>query len=214
MADRPAAQRGNSPSTQTIALPDGVAADRAALLASSLASNYNQTETNVFFDATAELTLRGGYRYVWGDASDAVLPQAGELTGAGTGEAAAERRARRCRSTGRRRSSADGGSGGRVERGVYFSTSLYDYQKVRAQARYQATKSLSVALDFTYLNNQNPTPGINYTFRSHQESVSIFWSPASGKIFTFQGSYSWSSLQLGHFVSGAADADAGDFELS
>ncbi len=181
---------GNSSSVQTIVPGSGT----AQLLASSLASNYNQTETNVYFDAMTHLTLRGGYRYVWGDARDAVLPQGGELTGS---EQSKLRR--------------NVGLGGVVYRptqkllltaetevassgGVYFRTSLYDYQKVRTQARYQATSTLSLALDFTYLNNENPTPGINYTFRSQQEAASLYWSPGGGKILSFQGSYSWSSI--------------------
>ena len=185
---------GNSQALQTIAPVSGTQ-QTALFLASSLASNYNQVETNVFFDATSHLTLRGGYRYVWGDASDAVLPQGGELTGS---EQAKLRR--------------NVGLGGVVYRpiqkllltaeaevassgGVYFNTSLYDYQKVRTQARYQATDSLSVALDFTYLNNENPAPAINFNFRSQQEAASLFWSPRSGKIFTFQGTYSWSSIR-------------------
>jgi len=185
---------GNSSSVQTI-VPLGDSQQTAQLLASSLVSNYNQTETNVFLEVTDQLTLRGGYRYVWGDASDAVLPQAGELTGI---EHALLRR--------------NVGLGGVVFRpihkllltaeaevasssGVYFNTSLYDYQKLRTQARYKATNSLSVSLDFIYLNNQNPTPGINYNFRSHQESASIFWSPSNGKLFTFQGTYGFSSLR-------------------
>jgi hypothetical protein len=182
---------GNSSSLQTI-VP---AQQTAQLLESSLVSDYSQIEANVFFDATSHLTLRGGYRYVWGEAADAVLPQGGELTGS---EQAKLRR--------------NVGLGGIVYRpmqkllltaetevassgGVYFNTSLYDYQKVRMQARYQATASLSVALDFTYLNNENPTPGIDYKSRWQQEAASIFWSPHNGKTITFQGSYSWSSLR-------------------
>jgi hypothetical protein len=189
---------GNSSSIQTMIqtiAPAGGAQQTAQLLAASLFSNYNQTETNVIFDAASHLTIRAGYRYVWGDASDAVLPQAGELTGV---EHANLRR--------------NVGLGGVIYRptqklmltaeaevassgGVYFNTSLYDYQKVRTQARYQASNSLSMALDFTYLNNDNPAQGINYGFRSQQEAASIFWSPSGGKIFTFQGSYSWSSIR-------------------
>ena len=55
----------------------GISQQTAALLASSLATNYNQVEIDVFFDATSKLTLRGGYRYVWGEASDVILPPAG-----------------------------------------------------------------------------------------------------------------------------------------
>lgn len=185
---------GNALSTQTI-IPVAGAQTTAALLASSLVSNYNQTETNVYLEATPRLTLRGGYRYVWGDAEDAVLPQGGELTGV---ERAVLRR--------------NVGLGGVVFRpsqklsltvegeaaassGVYFNTSLYNYQKLRTQARYQATSSLSVALDVLYMHNSNPAPGVNYYFRSQQESASIFWSPHDGKVFSLQGSYSWSGLK-------------------
>jgi hypothetical protein len=186
---------GNSSSSQTNAVPGGSEVT-AQMLQASLVSNYHQTETMIYLDVLPHLTLRGGYRYVWGDANDAVLPQDGNLTGAV--EQAKLRR--------------NVGLGGIVYRptqkilltaeaevassgSVYFNTSLYDYQKVRAQARYQATGALSVALDFTYLNNDNPTPGINFAFRSQQEAASIFWSPRDGKIFTFQGSYSWASLR-------------------
>jgi hypothetical protein len=185
---------GNSSSEQTVN-PAGGVQQTAELLAASLVSNYNQTETNLFFDVNSRLTVRGGYRYVWGEASDAVLPQDGELTGV---EHAKLRQ--------------NVGLGGVIYRpthkllltaetevassgGVYFNTSLYDYQKVRAQARYQATNSLSVALDFTYLNNDNPTAGVNYRSRSQQEAASIYWSPKDGKVFSFQGSYSWASMR-------------------
>jgi hypothetical protein len=186
---------GNSPSMQTNGVAGGPEVT-AQTLQSSLVSNYNQVESNAYVDVLSHLTLRGGYRYVWGDANDAVLPQGGNLTGAL--EQAKLRR--------------NVGLGGIVYRptqkilltaetevassgGVYFNTSLYDYQKVRTQARYQATGSLSLALDFTYLDNDNPTSGINYTFRSQQEAASIFWSPRNGKVFTFQGSYSWASIR-------------------
>jgi len=48
-----------------------------AALTSVLATNYNQSETTVIADATKTLTLRGGYRSIWGDANDAVLPAEG-----------------------------------------------------------------------------------------------------------------------------------------
>jgi hypothetical protein len=85
--------------------------------------------------------------------------------------------------------------------GVYFRTSLYDYQKVRAQARYQATASLSLAADFTLLNNHDPLPGVNYDYLAHQESLSVLYSPAGGKLWDFEGSYTRSDLRsnLGYF---------------
>ncbi len=63
-------------SNETLASP-ALSQQIAALLASSLVTDYSQDEVNVFFDVTSKLTIRGGYRYVWGDASDAILPAAG-----------------------------------------------------------------------------------------------------------------------------------------
>ena len=150
-------------------------------------SNYNQTETNVYFevtdasDATRGLPLRVGRRERCG------APAGRRADRDRASEAAPKRRARRGRVPAEQKllltAEAEVASSG----GVYFNTSLYDYQKVRAQARYQATASLSVALDFTYLNNENPTPGINYNFRSQQEAASIFWSPSEREDFHFPG---------------------------
>jgi hypothetical protein len=178
----------------------GVSLPMTALLASSIATNYNQQEIDVFFDATSKLTLRGGYRYVWGDASDAILPPAG-LAGAEQGKlrrnvglgAVTFRPSHKLSITG----DAEVGSSG----GAYFRTSLYDYQKVRGQARYAATASLSLSADFTVLNNHNPLPGVGYDYLAHQESLSVLWSPAGGKKWDFEGSYSRSDLRsdIGYF---------------
>jgi hypothetical protein len=165
----------------------------AALLSSSLVTNYNQQEIDVFFDPTSKLVLHGGYRYVWGDASDVILPAAG-LVGAEQGTL--------------RRNVGIGGVtfrpsqnlslNGEVEAaasgGAYFRTSLYNYQKVRAQARYQVNTSLSLFADFALLNNQNPVPGVKDAFQAQQESLSFLWSPKGGKNWTVQGSYSRSTM--------------------
>ncbi len=165
----------------------------SALLASSLMTDYSQIETDVFFDANSKLTLRGGYRYVWGQASDAVLPPAGLVSSdigklrrnVGLG-GATYHPSQKLTLTGELEAGASGGG--------YFQTSLYDYQKVRAQARYQVTGSLSLAADFTLLNNHNPLAGVHYDYLASEESLSFFWSPAGAKTFDFQGSYSRSAM--------------------
>ena len=81
---------GSASSNQLIS-GTGISQETAAVLASSLATNYNQAEIDVFFDATSKLTLRGGYRYMWGEANDAVLP-AGGSGQFGAGQAAEQRR--------------------------------------------------------------------------------------------------------------------------
>ncbi len=101
--------------------------------------------------------VHGGYRYVWGDASDAVLPAEGLVS-------SDEGRLRRNVGLGgvtfrpsqklSLKAEAEVGSSG----GAYFRTSLYDYEKVRAQARYQVLKTLNFTADFMALINNNPRP--------------------------------------------------------
>jgi hypothetical protein len=182
----------------------------SALLNSSLVNNYNQADVIVFYNVTSKLVVHGGYRYVWGDANDAVLPAAGLVSGD-------EARLRRNVGLGgltfrpsqklSLKAEAEVGSSG----GAYFRTSLYDYEKVRAQARYQALKTLTFAADFTALVNDNPTPGVNYAFRSQQESLSMFWSPGKvpGKIFDLEGSYTRATVysNIGFLDPGSLQQD-------
>jgi hypothetical protein len=192
---------GSAASTQTLTTTGGLSQQMAALLASSLVTNYSQEEIDIFYDATSKLTLRGGYRYVWGDANDAVLPPAGLMS---SDQAKLRRNVGIGGVTFRPgqnitiRADAEAASSG----GSYFRTSLYDYQKVHAQARYQALTSLNFTADFTLLDNNNPVPGVNYDFRSQQESLSLFWSPLGGKFGDFQGSYTRSTLHtdIGYLI--------------
>jgi hypothetical protein len=131
---------------------------------------------------------------MWGDANDAILPPA-DLVSSDQGKqrsniglgAVTFRPIQKLSLTGEFESGSSGG--------VYFRTSLYDYQKARAQARYQASKSLSLSADFTILDNHDPLPGVNYNYLVRQESLSILWSPAGGKRFDFEGTYSRSDLR-------------------
>jgi hypothetical protein len=184
---------GSTSSNQLIS-GTGISQQTAALLAASLATNYNQAEIDVFFDATSKLTLRGGYRYMWGEANDAMLPPA-DLVSSDQGKqrsniglgAVTFRPIQKLSLTGEVESGWSGG--------VYFRTSLYNYQKARAQARYQATKSLSLSADFTILDNHDPLPGVNFSYLVRQESLSILWSPAGGKRWDFEATYSRSDLR-------------------
>lgn len=164
-----------------------------ALLTSSLATNYNQAEIDLFFDAASRLTLHGGYRYIWGDASDAILPLEG-LAGPEQGKLRRNvgiggitfRPSQKISISGETEVASSGGA--------YFRTSLYNYRKVRAQARYQVVASLSLSADFSLLNNRNPLPGADYDYLAHQESLSFLWAPQGGKNWEFQGSYSRSTV--------------------
>ena len=183
---------GSAASEQSL-ISAGAAIPLSSLIASTLVSNYSQEAVDVFFDAASKLTLRGGYRYVWGDALYAFLPPAGlassnhEQLRQNIGLGSATYRPSQ-------KISLTGEVEGASSSGVYFRTSPYNYQKVRAQVHYQPLPSLSVSGDFTLLNNQNPLAGTNYDYSAYQESISLYWAPRGGKIFDIQGSYSRADL--------------------
>jgi hypothetical protein len=145
---------GGSASQQNLSTTTGpVALD--TLLSSALATNYNQAEISAMFDLTSKITIRGGYRYVWGDATDVIFPVS-ELAGFEQGKIRRNvalagvvwRPLKRLTING---DFEDGSSGS-----TYFQTSLYDYQKVRVRGRYQASKNLSISASASVLNNRNP----------------------------------------------------------
>jgi hypothetical protein len=165
-----------------------------AALGSTFVENSNQAEVNVFLEVMRGITLRGGYRYVWGDASDVILPLAG-LTGFEQGKV--RRNVAIAGLAWHPRQNAwinidfeDGSSGS-----TYYRTSLYNYQKARIRGRHQIRQSLSISASATVLNNQNPSPGVHYDFLSHQESLSLQYTPSGGKLWDFEGAYTRSTLR-------------------
>jgi hypothetical protein len=170
-------------------------------LDSALVNNYNQAEIDLFYDATAKLMVRGGYRHVWGDASDSVLPPAGLVSAdhasfrRNVGLGGFRYQPKRNLSL---TAEAEVGSSG----AAYFRTSLYDYQRVRAQARYQAMKSLTVTAAFSGLLNHNPTAAVHSDYQALQESLSFFWIPR--KTWNLQGTYTRSTVHsnLGYLDPG------------
>jgi hypothetical protein len=170
-----------------------IAGTYPALLSAGLAINYNQQETNVFFSLTPRIVLRGGYRYVWGDGNNFILPAAGLYT---------TENGKLSRNVGLFGASARLGQKlsfhGDVEvatsGGAYFTTSLYNYQKVGSQARYQLFSTLNVSANISYLSNKNPLAYMHYSDTIAQEALSVEWVPANTKHFSFLGSYERSAI--------------------
>ena len=184
---------GSSVSSQNLTTATGpLAID--ALLSSAIVTNYNQTELTLMYDVTSKLTLRVGYRYVWGNATDVVLPVSG-LTGLEQGKIRSNVALAGAAWRPFQKLSLNADFEGASSGSTYFRTSLYDYQKGRVRGRYQILPSLSILANVNVLNNQNPTPGIHYDFFSHQESVSLHYAQAGGKTWDFDGSYTRSTLR-------------------
>jgi len=176
--------------TDMILQPVSAAQTIPTTLSSLLAVNYNQEQIDVLVDVTHKLTLRGGYRYVWGNAvTDAPLI-------AGPGQESSDLRQQigiagiNFRAT--QKLSFNGEFEGAATDHAYFRTSLYNYQKMRARARYQVARTLALQASFSLLNNQNPTTGINYSFLSRQNSLSAAWTPS--KRVSILGEYTPSTL--------------------
>jgi hypothetical protein len=177
--------------TDMILSPSSVTQTTPTPLSSQLVMNYNQEQIEVLLDVTRKLMLRGGYRYVWGDA------EAPAALIAGVGLESSELRQNvglagiTFRAT--RKLSANLDFEGASTSHAYFRTSLYNYEKMRARARYQVTARLALQVSFSLLNNQNPSPGINYAFLSRQNSLSATWTP--GKRVSLLGEYTRSTLR-------------------
>jgi hypothetical protein len=169
-------------------------APTSELLSYSLATNYNREQIDIIFDLSSKLTLRGGYRYVWGNANDVTLPIAG-LTGYEQGQLRQNIGVAGATYRPTKKISITGDVDVARSSGNYFRTSLYNYEKLKLQARYRISPTLQIAADGNLLNNQNPTPGVNYDYFAHQESVSLNWAPKAVKGWDFQGSYTRSTIR-------------------
>jgi hypothetical protein len=170
-------------------LHDNSTAVAPAVSSQLLVWNYSQQQVDVLYDVFSKLTLRGGYRYLWGDSR---VP-APNLSAAGPFEDVQLRQQAGLAGFTYRfgqKLTANFDFEAASSSHAYFRTSLYDYQKARIRARYQATGSLSLNATFTVLNNENPTPGINYQLFSRDNTISVLWAPAGGKRVSVMADYS------------------------
>jgi hypothetical protein len=156
--------------------------------------NENQEEIEAIFDPIKQVTLRGGYRYVWGDAT----VRSGQLSFTGPFENGSLRRnVALAGATVRplQKLSLHVDYEGGFTGASYFRTGLYNYNRARAGANYQATGSILLQANFSIFDNQNPDPQISYDFRARDNSLAVYWSPKDGKRVTVMAEYDCSSLR-------------------
>ncbi|MEO8369674.1 MAG: hypothetical protein ABI806_10765 [Candidatus Solibacter sp.] len=155
--------------------------------------NYNRQQVEAIWDITSRISLRYGYRYEWGDSSvrAGVLDQSGPYA-AGELKRNVFLYGLTVRPWQKLSFNIDHETG-TTDRN-YFRTGLHDYTKVRARAKYQALASLWFQANFTFLDNQNPTPGIRYDFRSRDNSMAVNWAPGGGKHVSVMAEYNRSTL--------------------
>ena len=159
-----------------------------------LVLNYYQQRVDVAYDLTKRFTLRGGFRYEWGDSNGPgsfLTPAPGIDNGLlkrYVGSAGGTYRAGQKFTL-----TADLDASNGID--TYFRTSLQDYQRFRSIARYQVLPSLLFTASYNLLNNSNPAPAVNYDFESSQEGASVFWTPKGGNRVSVLAEYTHSSIR-------------------
>jgi hypothetical protein len=178
----------------SVSLPTNILS-AAAPLNQFEAVNYNQQQVDVLYDLGSKISLRGGYRYIWGDAMVPASPFFAPGGGSESGQL--------------KRNVALAGANFRLSQKlsfnldyegassdhVYFRTSLNNYQKGRARAKYQLSASLAVQAKFQVLNNQNPASGIQLDFESRDSSLAVYWAPAKSKRISVMAEYDRSTVR-------------------
>ncbi len=151
--------------------------------------NYNQEQVDILYDVSAKLTLRAGYRYVWGDATTDATPF---LNPAGTLEQGQLKRNIGLAGINFRLSEKlsfnldyEGGDSD----SIYFRDSLNNYHKGQARAKYRLLPSLTFQATASLLKNTNPAPSIQYNLLARDTSLALFWTPKGGKRVTLTGQY-------------------------
>ncbi|HUP04802.1 MAG TPA: hypothetical protein VMU19_12480 [Bryobacteraceae bacterium] len=158
------------------------------ILAPVQAVNYNRAEAQLYYDIGKKLTLRGGYRNEWGNAS--VL--ASEQSQIGLYEPG--KLSRQVALAGvnyhpARKFSVNLDYEGASTAQAYFTTSLYNYTRVRARARYQVKPTLTFQANFAALENHDPIKISQFDYLSRDNSASINWTPKGGKYVALLAEY-------------------------
>lgn len=157
--------------------------------------SYFRQTVEALVDVAPKWTVRGGYRYEFGDSATNPSSTVGPIFGLEAGSLL--------------RHVGLGGVTGRIgdkltlnadieaSNGVktYYRTGLQDYQKFRIQARYNLTASWLIQANYHDLNNENPAAGVEYDYRARQAGLSLQWLPKGGRVATIIADYAWSGIR-------------------
>ncbi len=166
----------------------------SSLLRDRLNYNYNRNQIDGFVDVTSRLTLRGGFRTIWGDSqvrpgqlNPFVILESGELR-QNVGIVGINYRMSQKLSFNADYENASSSK-------TYFRTSLRNYSHLRLRGRYQAMSSLLFTGSYNLLDNQNPTRGVQFDMRQQLTSLSVNWTPKAAKRISLIGDYTRSTFR-------------------
>ncbi|MBL8228398.1 MAG: hypothetical protein JNL98_07975 [Bryobacterales bacterium] len=154
--------------------------------------NYSQQQSEVLVDLARFFTVRGGYRYVWGDGvgRSGLLGQTALESGQLKRHVALAGAVVRI---GHPFSVHFDSEIARSDR-VLYRTSLTNYERFRMRARYQLKPSTLLYAGWHYLDNQNPPQLNSFDLRHQQQAVGIQWLPG-GKSLQLLGEYARSAIR-------------------
>ena len=185
---------GGSTLTQILNTEPETALEDIAI--NSLIFNYNQHQVDISYDIAPQATVRGGHRYVWGDAR--VPPATLLLTPNPNNEGEVRRHVALAGAAvrlmnGRLRLTGDFEASPGEE--TFFRTGLMNYKKGTARARYKLNQELSIYGAFSVLDNRNDDPAIDLDFQSRRSSVTVSWTPDGGERFTVLADYTRATVR-------------------
>ncbi len=167
-----------------------------AVAAERFVTNDNRNEIDLLFGLTSRITLRGGWRYEWGDVT---APASVTIAGQGFDFEKAKLRQHvglagvsfRAAKSLRVNVDYEGSPGGPS----FFRTSVNEYRRARMLARWQPKQTLEFSARFNVFNNLNPDPLVRWDFLSRDNTFSAFWNPTAWKGFGLLGEYSRSTIR-------------------
>jgi len=178
-----------------------LAATIKASYADRLETSLHRQTVEALYDFSRKFTLRGGYRYEWGDA----LIRAGSLSITGPQERLELRRqiglagfVARPWSKFTVNASAEVSNGQKT----YYRTSLQDYYRLKINGRYELRPDLMVTLNYNRMENQNPAEGVNYDYKFQNASAGLQYMPGGGKWLTVIADYTRSTVRsdIGYLI--------------
>jgi hypothetical protein len=191
--------------TASIVTGTGSPINSATPVADKLEVNRSRMQTEGLLDILKGYTLRGGYRYEWGDS----LLRAGSYGGSiGTERGELKRHVAlagfQARPIKPLTLNADVEIGDGVK--TYYRTGLMDTRKYRLMGRVTLPKSLLFSAIYSRFENKNPaataklgtvaqTLPNQLDFRSQAASANLQWMPGGGKRITLIADYTRSSIR-------------------
>ena len=183
-----------SATLNTLLLTPASALSRQTGYIDRLEASHTRQTVEALADVHRRLTLRGGYRYEWGDS----VFRGGVLNQFNPQERInLERHVGLVGLQARPWDRLTLVVNAEVSNGVrtFYRTGLQDYHKIRAQGRFRLTNNLNFNAVHVRLDNKNPAPGVDFEYLAQSSSLNLQWLPQGGSRVSILADYTRSSIR-------------------